>query len=182
MARSRHPSVRGASLASEMSSKRRLGDAKRSGCGPRSRSFPRSPRWRAPVQDRPTADQLGERLRQREPVCLQLDGAGAHVQLGRRPLADGHAAVAFPLANCTYSNAKPSGYLAGRWESWKWGPNVGAWLVCGTQGWSYGGGTSCRSPFHDRLRRAATTYWVALRLQRRLGRRLAHQQLRVALS
>lgn len=46
----------------------------------------------------------------------------------------------FPVANCTYRNSKPYGYLAGRWESWKWGPNVGAWLVCGTQGWSYGGG------------------------------------------
>lgn len=46
----------------------------------------------------------------------------------------------FPLSNCTYRNSKPSGYLAGRWESWKWGPNVGAWIVCGTQGWSYGGG------------------------------------------
>ena len=47
----------------------------------------------------------------------------------------------FPLSNCTYSNAKPPGYLAGRWESWTWGPNVGAWLVCGTQGWNYGGGS-----------------------------------------
>lgn len=46
----------------------------------------------------------------------------------------------FPTANCTYRNSKPYGYLAGRWESWKWGANVGAWLVCGTQGWSYGGG------------------------------------------
>lgn len=46
----------------------------------------------------------------------------------------------FPIANCTYRNAKPNGYLAGRWESWKWGPNVGAWVLCGTQGWNYGGG------------------------------------------
>ena len=46
----------------------------------------------------------------------------------------------FPVANCTYRNSKPNGYLAARWESWKWGPNVGAWLVCGTQGWNYGGG------------------------------------------
>jgi hypothetical protein len=46
----------------------------------------------------------------------------------------------FPVSNCTYRNSKPSGYLAGRWESWKWGQNVGAWLVCGTQGWNYGGG------------------------------------------
>ena len=42
----------------------------------------------------------------------------------------------FPISTCTYSNAKPNGYLAGRWQSWKWGPNVGAWLVCGTQGWN----------------------------------------------
>jgi hypothetical protein len=46
----------------------------------------------------------------------------------------------FPVSNCTYRNSKPSGYLASRWESWKWGQNVGAWLVCGTQGWNYGGG------------------------------------------
>jgi hypothetical protein len=46
----------------------------------------------------------------------------------------------FPVSNCTYRNSKPNGYLAGRWESWKWGPNVGAWVLCGTQGWNYGGG------------------------------------------
>lgn len=46
----------------------------------------------------------------------------------------------FPPASCTYRNPKPSGYLAGRWDSWKWGPNVGAWILCGTQGWNYGGG------------------------------------------
>jgi hypothetical protein len=46
----------------------------------------------------------------------------------------------FPVSNCTYRNDKPNGYLAARWESWKWGPNVGAWVLCGTQGWNYGGG------------------------------------------
>jgi hypothetical protein len=46
----------------------------------------------------------------------------------------------FPTSNCTYRNDKPHGYLAARWESWKWGPNVGAWVLCGTQGWNYGGG------------------------------------------
>ncbi|MEO5575942.1 MAG: hypothetical protein ABIR67_06375 [Gaiellaceae bacterium] len=46
----------------------------------------------------------------------------------------------FPVSNCTYRNSKPNGYLAGRWQSWKWGSNVGAWVLCGTQGWNYGGG------------------------------------------
>ena len=46
----------------------------------------------------------------------------------------------FPVQVCTYRNSKPDCYLAGRWESWKWGPNVGAWLLCGTQGWNFGGG------------------------------------------
>lgn len=46
----------------------------------------------------------------------------------------------FPVTNCGYQNHKPNGYLAGRWQSLKWGPNVGAWIMCGTQGWNYGGG------------------------------------------
>ena len=46
----------------------------------------------------------------------------------------------FPTANCTYRNAKPSGYLAGKWESWKWDANAWAWGICGTQGWVFGGG------------------------------------------
>ena len=89
----------------------------------------------------------------------------------------------FPMANCTYSNAKPAGYLAGRWESWKWGPNVGAWLVCGTQGWNYGGGVRAAGrPVDHRLRRwlLPASGW-SLRLQRRLGGRLADNRLRVAL-
>lgn len=49
---------------------------------------------------------------------------------------------AFPTQQCTYSNSKPDGYLAARWELWKWGANVGAWVVCGTHGWSFGGGSS----------------------------------------
>ncbi|HUP32669.1 MAG TPA: hypothetical protein VM184_06500 [Gaiellaceae bacterium] len=46
----------------------------------------------------------------------------------------------FPVSNCTYRNSKPDGYLAARWDSWKWGSNVGAWVLCGSQGWNYGGG------------------------------------------
>jgi hypothetical protein len=73
-------------------------------------------------------------------VRLQLDGPGAHVQLRHRPLADGHAAISVPELELHLPKLEASGYLAGRWESWKWGQNVGAWLVCGTQGWNYGGG------------------------------------------
>jgi hypothetical protein len=46
----------------------------------------------------------------------------------------------FPAQICGYRNPKPDGYLAGRWESFKWGTNVNAWVLCGTQGWNYGGG------------------------------------------
>jgi hypothetical protein len=48
----------------------------------------------------------------------------------------------FPTIACHYSNPRPNGYIAGRWESMKWGPNAGAWLMCGTQGFEYGGGTT----------------------------------------
>ena len=46
----------------------------------------------------------------------------------------------WPRIPCHYRNSKPNGYLATRWESLKWGPNVGRWIMCGTQGYEYGGG------------------------------------------
>jgi hypothetical protein len=46
-----------------------------------------------------------------------------------------------PRTACAYANPRPNGYLATRWESLKWGPNVGRWIMCGTQGFEYGGGS-----------------------------------------
>ena len=48
--------------------------------------------------------------------------------------------IYFPPLACTYN--KPMGTLAARWESHKWGPNAQAWLLCGSQGWEFGNGTS----------------------------------------
>jgi hypothetical protein len=53
-----------------------------------------------------------------------------------------HSFWFFPPQNCTYSNPKPDGYLAAMWTSYKWGFNANAWLVCGTQGYEFGGGES----------------------------------------
>ena len=46
----------------------------------------------------------------------------------------------FPNQNCTYENHKPGGYLASYWEYYIWLPVSQAWVVCGRQGWEYGGG------------------------------------------
>jgi hypothetical protein len=46
-----------------------------------------------------------------------------------------------PSVSCSYDKPRPNGYLATRWESLKWGPNVGRWIMCGTQGFEYGGGS-----------------------------------------
>jgi hypothetical protein len=55
-------------------------------------------------------------------------------------LTDSVSPINFPKMACGFKNPRPNGYLAGRWESFKWGPNVGAWILCGSMGWEYGGG------------------------------------------
>lgn len=45
-----------------------------------------------------------------------------------------------PSVPCGYKFPRPNGYLAARWESYKWSYNQNAWIMCGTQGYEYGGG------------------------------------------
>jgi hypothetical protein len=45
-----------------------------------------------------------------------------------------------PPMSCGYKFARPQGYLAARWESYKWSYVKNAWIMCGTQGYEYGGG------------------------------------------
>lgn len=43
---------------------------------------------------------------------------------------------------CAYNHGKPDGYLAAMWAQYKWSFNQNTWLLCGSQGYNYGGGDS----------------------------------------
>lgn len=58
-----------------------------------------------------------------------------------RSLTNEMPLLQLPRIACYYKKPRPNGYLATRWESLKWGPNVGRWIMCGTQGFEYGGGS-----------------------------------------
>jgi hypothetical protein len=63
-----------------------------------------------------------------------------HNSVEVQSLTDSISPINFPDVACGYKFSRPNGYLAGRWESMKWGQNVGAWILCGSMGWNYGGG------------------------------------------
>lgn len=63
-----------------------------------------------------------------------------HNSVQVQSLTDNISPIDFPKMACGFKHPRPNGYLAGRWESFKWGPNVGAWILCGSMGWDYGGG------------------------------------------